>query len=292
MASILSAWLRLLRIALLPTLVWDVLAGAWLAGAAWSPALLPVLVAGLCVYHGGMALNDFADRKEDARHRPARPLPGGRISPAQALGAGLGFLMTALGVALLGLPSPAILMVAGLCILVLVYDLGGPLIRGGPGPLLLALARGGSLNLAALALGQTPSTRDGLLRATGAYVLWFLFTARLARKEESGTSRIRGLQYLILTAATPLLLVIQRPFSPGVLGGWLLLAAWLVGPELRRGGLSWSPPRVEAAVRRCLGGAPLLLGLALLEEGIPWGLPFALLVSGTVRLLARRYPPE
>jgi len=288
----LSAWLRLLRIALFPTLVWDVLAGAWLAGAAWTPALLPVLAAGLCVYHAGMALNDFADRRADALHRSARPLPSGGLAPARALGAGLGLLLAALGIAALALPPPALWMVAGLCGLVLVYDLGGPLIRGGPGPLLLALARGGSLNLAALALGQAPSARDGLLRATGAYILWFLFTARLAQKEEAGTSRIRGLQYLILTAATPLLLMIQRPFSPAALAGGLLLAAWLLGPELRRGGLSWAPSRVQAAVRRCLGGAPLLLGLALLEEGMLWGVPLALLVSGTVRLLAQRFPPE
>jgi len=288
----LSAWLRLLRVALSPTLVWDVLAGAWLAGAAWNSRLLPVLAAGLCVYHAGMALNDFADRKEDARHRPARPLPGGRISPAQAFGAGIGLLLAALGIAALGLSRPAFWMVGGLSALVLIYDLGGPLVRRGPGPLLIAVARGGSLNLAALALGQTPASRDGLLRATGAYVLWFLFTARLAQKEEAGTSRIRGLQFLILIGMTPLLLVIQRSFSPVVLAGWLLLAAWLVGPELRNREILWSPLRVQAAVRRCLGGAPLLLGLALLGEGIPWGLPLSLVVSAGVRLLARRFPPE
>ncbi|MFF2273435.1 SCO3242 family prenyltransferase [Agromyces sp. NPDC058136] len=45
--------------------------------------LLPL--ASAAIYSGGMALNDWADRRVDATERPERPIPSGRVSPAQAL---------------------------------------------------------------------------------------------------------------------------------------------------------------------------------------------------------------
>lgn len=54
--------------------------------------------ASLCLYEAGMALNDWADRDEDAVDRPHRPIPSGRISPAAALGAA--GVLTAAGLAL------------------------------------------------------------------------------------------------------------------------------------------------------------------------------------------------
>src|SRR5687767_12443969 len=42
------------------------------------------------LYLGGMALNDWADREVDARERPGRPIPSGRVSPAAALAVAAG----------------------------------------------------------------------------------------------------------------------------------------------------------------------------------------------------------
>ncbi|MFF2623484.1 SCO3242 family prenyltransferase [Oerskovia jenensis] len=64
----------------------------------WRLALLPLSSA--CLYAGGMALNDYADRELDALERPERPLPSGRVSPAQALGVASG--LTAAGLVLAG----------------------------------------------------------------------------------------------------------------------------------------------------------------------------------------------
>ena len=36
------------------------------------------------LYLAGMALNDLADREEDARERPERPIPSGAVSPRAA----------------------------------------------------------------------------------------------------------------------------------------------------------------------------------------------------------------
>lgn len=65
--------------------------GDTLLGAAASGGpVTPVGVAGRaaassCLYLGGMALNDYADREVDALERPHRPIPSGRVDPAVAL---------------------------------------------------------------------------------------------------------------------------------------------------------------------------------------------------------------
>ena len=85
-------YLELVRAPAVLTVIGDTLAGSAAAEHAWTPrrALLPL--ASACLYSGGMALNDWADRDLDAAERPERPIPSGRISPRRALGvaAGLG----------------------------------------------------------------------------------------------------------------------------------------------------------------------------------------------------------
>ena len=56
-----------------------------------------VLAASLCLYAGGIALNDFFDRNLDAVERPERPIPSG-IVPAITAGL-LGFSLLLAGVA-------------------------------------------------------------------------------------------------------------------------------------------------------------------------------------------------
>ena len=70
-------WGRLLRLSLAPTAIADVVCGGVLSGSAGHAGLdiFRLVLASLCIYHGGMALNDWADREEDARVRPDRPLP-------------------------------------------------------------------------------------------------------------------------------------------------------------------------------------------------------------------------
>jgi 4-hydroxybenzoate polyprenyltransferase len=56
--------------------------------------------ASVCIYWGGMALNDWADREIDAVERPERPIPSGRVSASTAFGLAAG--LTAAGLALAG----------------------------------------------------------------------------------------------------------------------------------------------------------------------------------------------
>src|SRR5512137_294118 len=90
-----KAWGRLLRLSLAPTAAADVAAGAVAGAGAWpGRGVFVLMIASLCVYHGGMALNDWADRKEDRVLRPDRPIPAGGVSPPAGLAAGLALLVS------------------------------------------------------------------------------------------------------------------------------------------------------------------------------------------------------
>ena len=137
--------LRLGRVSNLPTVWSNVLAGLVLAGgSAAEPALAALLGAMSLLYLAGMYLNDYFDAAVDARERPERPIPSGRVAPGTVAGAG--FTMLALGVVLVavstraapGAPWPGItaLALAGCIVLYDVWHKGNPL-----SPLLMGLCR-------------------------------------------------------------------------------------------------------------------------------------------------------
>ncbi|BBO87578.1 UbiA family prenyltransferase [Desulfosarcina ovata] len=90
--------LELVRIPGIFTAQADILAGFFIAGAAASnmPALLLLIVASSCFYAAGMALNDAFDATIDARERPGRPIPSGRIERRTAFSIGFGLLCVGL----------------------------------------------------------------------------------------------------------------------------------------------------------------------------------------------------
>lgn len=121
-----GAHLALARISNAPTVVSNVIAGAALAGVL-RPAFTPVMdiallaLAMVLYYTAGMYLNDLFDRKLDARERPERPLPSGRVSSTEALIVTV--LLFATGTFLLALVGRASL-ISGLVLvgLIVLYD--------------------------------------------------------------------------------------------------------------------------------------------------------------------------
>lgn len=90
--SKIKTFLELARISNLPTVWSNALVGV-VAGLAGGVALnaketfrlaWPLMAAMSLLYVGGMILNDAADAKVDAKERPSRPIPSGRISRARA----------------------------------------------------------------------------------------------------------------------------------------------------------------------------------------------------------------
>ncbi|OSC70343.1 prenyltransferase [Streptomyces sp. BF-3] len=154
----LRAWAELLRVSALFSVPGDALAGAAAVGRRPGRGTALAIGASLCLYEAGMALNDWADRDEDAIDRPHRPIPSGRISPATALGAA--GVLTAAGLALAARAGrPALTVATGLAATVWAYDLHLKHTKAGPA----AMAAARSLDLL---LGAT-ATADVAVPGTG-----------------------------------------------------------------------------------------------------------------------------
>lgn len=177
------AWTELFRVSALFSVPGDALAGAAAVGRSPGRGTALAIGASLCLYEAGMALNDWADREEDAVDRPHRPIPSGRISPSAALGAA--GALTAAGLALAARAGrPALAVATALAATVWAYDLHLKHTKAGPAA--MAAARSLDLLLGATAtayagtgpgpraprptrLGAVPPTGpDNVARAAGA----------------------------------------------------------------------------------------------------------------------------
>ncbi|MFJ8805767.1 SCO3242 family prenyltransferase [Streptomyces sp. NPDC102490] len=203
-----GAWAELLRLPALFTVPGDALAGAAAAGARPGPRTLLAIGSSLCLYEAGMALNDWADRVEDAAERPHRPLPSGRIRPAAALTAA--GALTGAGLALAaGAGRPALAVAAPLAATVWAYDLA--LKHTPAGPAAMAAARGLDLLLGAAATGG--GTRAALPSAAllGSHTL---AVTAVSRRETTGGSVLAPLAALATTGALTGLVARRRTRLP------------------------------------------------------------------------------
>ncbi|MFD9906059.1 SCO3242 family prenyltransferase [Streptomyces sp. NPDC059063] len=203
--SSLRDWADLLRVSALCTVPGDALAGAAAGRAPLGARTALAAGASMCLYEAGMALNDWADQDQDARERPDRPLPSGRIPPAQALAAALALTGAGLGLARAA-GRPAAVTATALAATVWAYDLR--LKHTPAGPAAMAAARGLDLILGAAASANPAAAGGGPLRAVrrawapaavlGAHT--YALTA-LARNEARGGSSLAPLAALATTTA-------------------------------------------------------------------------------------------
>lgn len=85
--------LRLGRVSNLPTVWTNVLAALALSGAPLAGPLAAALMPGLSLFYvAGMYLNDAFDAPRDARERPGRPIPAGRVRRGSVFALGFGGL--------------------------------------------------------------------------------------------------------------------------------------------------------------------------------------------------------
>ncbi|MFJ8790331.1 SCO3242 family prenyltransferase [Streptomyces sp. NPDC102462] len=206
--SRLRAWAELLRVPALFTVPGDVLAGAAAVSARPGRHTLLAIGSSLCLYEAGMALNDWADRAEDAAERPHRPLPSGRIRPAAALAAA--GACTAAGLALAARAGrPALAVAAPLAATVWAYDL---VLKHTPaGPVAMAAARGLDLLLGAAAGRPAPGAVRGALPSAALLGSHTLAVTAVSRRETTGGSALAPLAALATTGALTLALTRPRP---------------------------------------------------------------------------------
>jgi len=131
---------ELVRAPAVLTVLGDTVAGAAAVGLplAGRRALLPL--ASACLYAGGMALNDWADREVDAAERPERPIPSGRITPGHALRVAGGLGAAGLALAAVGGGRRAFAVALPLAAAVWLYD--ARLKDTAAGPVAMAACRG------------------------------------------------------------------------------------------------------------------------------------------------------
>ncbi|MEU6391520.1 SCO3242 family prenyltransferase [Streptomyces sp. NPDC046939] len=182
------AWAELLRLPALFTVPGDALAGAAAVGARPGRGTFLAIGASLCLYEAGMALNDWADRNEDARDRPHRPIPSGRIRPGAALAAATAFTAAGIGLASRAGRTPTAVSTA-LAATVWAYDLG--LKRTPAGPAAMGAARALDVLLGASASGDDEASLNTAPATT------------TAKRPGSGTGRDGHPAPAGLTAALP-----------------------------------------------------------------------------------------
>jgi hypothetical protein len=276
-----GAWLKLVRAGTLFSPAADVVAGACLAGAPWNQDVLRAAMASVLVYAAGMVLNDHADRREDAVHRPERPIPRGEISAGIALTAGL--VAMAVGIAL----SPAPVYWAGIATLVLVYDYIAK--RWLP----IAALTMGSLRGLNLCAGTVAATGHVGLDAPVvgpalAYATYILAVTLLGALEDEPRVRPRavlGVQSVAPLVALAGLLATPNPTLPSWLG--LGLAAVFFARQ-RRIGLSWDQRAIRGSMLWLLLGTMAYTGLLCLGSGQPWAAVGIFVAARVARAVARR----
>ncbi|WP_317441462.1 SCO3242 family prenyltransferase [Streptomyces collinus] len=298
------AWAELLRLPALFTVPGDVLAGVAAVSGRTGPRTLLAAGSSLCLYEAGMALNDWADREEDAAERPHRPLPSGRIRPAAALAAA--GALTAAGLALAARAGrPALAVATPLAATVWAYDL--VLKRTPAGPLAMAAARGLDLLLGAAATRPGPGTVRRALPSAALLGTHTLALTAVSRHETTGGAALPPLAALATAGTLGLLLSRELPAGraatahpgppPGATRPWagpgrhplgtVLTAAYtaLAARPYLHAALNPSPPLTQRAVG---GGirATIPLQAALCARA---GAPAAALCTAALAPLAARF---
>ncbi|WP_151770225.1 SCO3242 family prenyltransferase [Streptomyces abyssomicinicus] len=202
-------WAELLRLPALFTVPGDALAGAAAGGGRPGARTLGAVAASLCLYSAGMALNDWADREEDARERPGRPLPSGRVAPGAALAAAGALTAAGLGCAALA-GRRATAVAAPLAATVWAYDLW--LKRTPFGPVAMGAARALDLLLgAAASTGRVRGAVPSAL-AVGAHTC---AVTTVSRHETRGGAVLPAVTALAATAVVTAALTRGRTRGPG-----------------------------------------------------------------------------
>ncbi|MGV9312377.1 SCO3242 family prenyltransferase [Streptomyces sp. NPDC003691] len=281
------AWAELLRVSAALSVPGDALAGAAARGRRPGRGTLLAAGASVCLYEAGMALNDWADRDEDAAERPHRPIPSGRIAPAAALTAA--GALTVAGLALAARAgSPALTLAVPLAATVWAYDLRLKHTRHGPAA--MAAARALDLLMGAAATAPGPVGARALRAAAVLGTHTYAVTA-VSRHEVHGGSTRAPLGALAVVAAVAGAAVRDGRAVPTALGAAYARTAAV---PFAHAALNPSPPLTERAVGGGIRAVIPLQALLAARAGHPAGTATAvalMALAPPARSLARKVSP-
>ncbi|MGH9630955.1 MAG: UbiA-like protein EboC [Bryobacteraceae bacterium] len=245
--SYIRAYLELARPANVLTAAADILAGSAAVGA-WTPAVVIIASASMCLYAAGVVFNDVFDRNLDTLERPERAIPSGRAS---ARGATLfGSLLLAVGILLGFIASVTSGAIAvAIAVTALLYDAFSKH-KGLLGPMNMGFCRGLNLLLGMSAAAVIPVDRYFLMLIPVVYIA--AITA-LSAGEVHGGSRVIVAVTMVAVIAVIAGVPLLAAFSSGVAALWavpfLTLLAARVLPALLRAYESPEPTRIFRAVK-------------------------------------------
>lgn len=179
-----SDLLELVRAPAALTVLGDALIGSLSTGRRSRGRAAALAASSVCLYTAGMALNDYADAELDARERPERPIPSGRISRGAAFGVGVALTSVGVGAAFVAGRSSGLVSLA-LAASLWSYDLVFKSTR--LGPLVMAACRG----LDVLMGGAGTRWREALVPAMSVAAHTAAVTA-VSRGEVEGTTTATG----------------------------------------------------------------------------------------------------
>ena len=275
----------------------DALAGAAAAGTLGARTA-GLCAASVCLYWAGMAANDWADREIDAKERPERPIPSGRVPPGTAFGLAAG--LTAAGVALAGLVGGrlALGVAAPLAGAVWWYDTVAKQTAAGPSA--MAACRGLDVLLGAGVGRLRRAAVPALVVAAHTYTV-----ATLSRWEVDGADPPVPAATLAGTAAVAIAALRRRDSQQGrrdlqrgrrdrqrVLAGGL--AGWYArdyGTAQARAVAEPSAGNIRSAVGAGITGLPALQGALIARAGAPVTAVTVAAAAPVGRRLARRLSP-
>jgi 4-hydroxybenzoate polyprenyltransferase len=281
-------YLQLARPPNLVTACADVLAGFAIAGLA-RPAALPwLLAATACLYGGGVVLNDVFDAELDARERPERPIPSGRVPIRWAGSLGGALLAVGMGAGLLASPLSGGLAaaIAGCAVL---YDGWGKR-QPAVGALNMGACRGLNLLLGLSAAPALTVQRWPLALLPVAYIA--AVTAVSRGEVHGGRRGVTGLALGLLGAVIAALIALGLARGAAFLPmlPFLLLFVWRVVPPFLRAFSMPQPDSIRSAVRAGVLSLVILDAvLGTVYAGFGYGvavLALLLVAAGLARLFA------
>lgn len=278
--------LRLGRVSNLPTVWTNALAGLVLAGGMLSPGwLVTLLISVSLAYVGGMYLNDAFDADIDARERPDRPIPSGRVSRETVFAFGYGMLaVSVLGIGIAGWSSGTGLRAgAAALVLALLIILYNRRHKENPfGPLVMGLCR--VFVYVSAALSVTENLPAALWIGAALLLCHLIGLTYIAKQETLG--RVANLWPLIFLAA-PLVYGIAALARDPIPILTLLALAAAVAISLRfvarRG-----PGDIPRAVMTLIAAISLLDALLIASQGRS-GLALVASLGFVLTLALQRY---
>ena len=290
------AYLQLMRFPAVFTAMADILLGFLLNHQSFQEApidLIFLLMASSCLYLAGMVFNDVFDREVDARERPNRPIPSGRVPLNFAVAIG-GVLVIAGIAAAANVGTHSLIVALLLCALIFLYDgwakktVLGPVVMGGCRFLNIILGASAQERAFMVWGANLNFPQPWIATGLGVYIAGVTWFAR----QEAGQSDRKQLLGALAVADAGLLVLLAWAIPKGTnrpelmlpllcLGAVMLLINRLPILAIR----DPRPERVQAAVRVMILSLIMLDAMLVLiqtENTLPAMVVAALLIPATL----------